>query len=73
MPQNTEKWGKATAKARYGSGPPTFSPPSGKECYPQFPEDKQGPKYSNETSGWVVGAGGTAENKPGFDRSKKRG
>lgn len=69
MPQDTSKWGKAAAKSRYGTTP-TFSPPSEKQQKPQFPEDQHGSGYSNDASGWVRGAGGTAENKPGFDRTK---
>jgi hypothetical protein len=41
----------------------------------QAPEDKHGPKYDNDASGWVRGARGeptgnneTATGKPGFDR-----
>lgn len=33
---------------------------------PQDPEDKHGPKYDNDTSGWVRGVG----QKPGFDTHK---
>lgn len=69
MRQDTSKWGKATAKSRYGSHP-TFSPPSGSEQAIQCPEDKHGPKYDNDASGWVRGAGGTATNKPGFDKGR---
>jgi len=68
MTQNVEKWGRATAKARYGGGA-TFSPPAD-QSKPQMPEDKHGPRYDNDASGWVRGAGETAENKPGFDRTK---
>jgi len=34
---------------------------------PQSPEDKHGPKYDNDTSGWVRGMP-NAEAKPGFDK-----
>lgn len=34
---------------------------------PQSPEDKHGPKYDNDTSGWVRGMP-SAEAKPGFDK-----
>lgn len=56
MAQNTEKWGKATAKARYGSTP-TFKQPPADSNKPQFKEDAQGPGYDNDTSGWVDGKG----------------
>lgn len=40
---------------------------------PQFPEDKHGPKYDNDTpSNWLRGMGPNgAEGKPGFDGGKK--
>lgn len=38
-------------------------------CEPQCPEDKHGPKYSNDTpNNWLRGMGkGEAEGKPSFD------
>lgn len=42
--------------------------PSAKEQQkPQAPEDRQGPKYDNDASGWVRSPGESAEGKPGFD------
>lgn len=40
---------------------------------PQFPEDKHGPKYNNDTpDNWIRGMGPKgAEGKPGFDGGKK--
>ena len=53
--------------------------PRQQECDPQWPDDKQGPKYDNIASGWVRGATGkptmfneTAEHKPGFDHTPPR-
>lgn len=70
-PASMEKWGHATARERYGSlnsGGMTAKD----EQAPQMPEDKQGAKYDNCTSGWVRGAGENATQKPGFDKSKGR-
>lgn len=40
---------------------------SGRELQaPQAPEDRHGPKYDNDTKGWLRGVG----QKPGFDRHK---
>jgi hypothetical protein len=70
MPEFVEKWGKNTARSRYGTTP-EFSP-SPDQSAPQCPEDKQGPGYKNDTpSGWVTGAGENATGKPGFDRGRK--
>lgn len=68
MVQNTEKWGKSAAKSRYGSTP-TFKQPAD-QSQPQFPEDAHGAQYANDASGWVRGANGRAEAKPGFDKTK---
>lgn len=38
---------------------------------PQSPEDKHGPGYDNDTSGWVHGEGEDATKKPGFDHTRK--
>lgn len=71
MAQNTEKWGKATAKARYGSQP-TFSPPNQAQQAPQFPEDQHGPQYDNVTpKNWLRGTP-NAEGKPAFDKHRAR-
>lgn len=69
MTQNTEKWGKATAKSRYGGGHKTFPAPKAAN-EPQFPEDSHGADYNNDApSNWVRGMP-SAEGKPGFDRTK---
>lgn len=51
----TDKWGKDTAKARYGTGK-EYSPPKD-ESQPQDPVDQHGPDYKNDASGWVRGQG----------------
>lgn len=69
MTKNVEKWGRDTARERYGApNPGSMKAPDQSE--PQCPEDKQGPKYDNQTSGWVRGAGENATNKPGFDKGR---
>jgi hypothetical protein len=63
--QNQEKWGKSTAKDRYGSPTGGISGPS--QEAPQCPEDKRGPDYDNNTpSNWLRGMP-NAEGKPSFD------
>ena len=70
MTKFVEKWGRDTARERYGApNPGSMKAAEGQEL-PQSPEDKQGPKYANQTSGWVRGDGEDATNKPGFDKSK---
>lgn len=50
------------------------SPPPPQQYQPQMPEDKTGPGYQNDASGWVRGMPNeSAEGKPGFDHSKKSG
>jgi hypothetical protein len=68
MAENTEKWGKATARSRYGAGEGTAGMrPSGEPQKNQCPEDQHGPKYNNDTpDNWLRGNG----MKPGFDRHK---
>lgn len=67
MPEYQDKWGRSTAKQRYGDHDKTYPGAPEGQCYPQCPEDKQGPKYNNDTpNNWLRGNG----NKPGFNRSK---
>jgi len=47
----------------------TKGPPAD-QSRPQSPEDKQGPGYANDASGWVRGAGENATQKPGFDKHR---
>ncbi len=68
MVKDTEKWGRDTAKERYGVAKGTLNMKS--EEAPQCPEDKRGPDYDNNTpSNWLRGMP-SAENKPNFDKSK---
>lgn len=72
MADNAEKWGRKTARERYGA-PTTGNVNSPKDMTaPQAPEDKQGPKYSNDApNDWRRGGPNeSAEGKPNFDRSK---
>jgi hypothetical protein len=52
----TEKWGRATARERYGSAQSGNMRPKD-ESQPQSPENKHGPGYANDTSGWLRAAG----------------
>jgi len=52
----------------------TAAPPTDQHA-PQAAGDRnnlQGPGYDNDASGWVRGAGESAEDKPGFDASTAR-
>lgn len=72
MAQFVDKWGKSTAKSRYGSASESIVNPSNKECYPQSREDQQGPDYNNDTpSNWLRGMP-NAEGKPGFDKTRRK-
>lgn len=64
MPEFQDKWGKSTAKSRYGTTP-TFKQPPADSNKPQCPEDKQGPGYDNDASGWVRGQAKDPHFKPG--------
>jgi hypothetical protein len=67
----TEKWGRNKAARLYGEPQsPNMRPKD--ESRPQSPENKQGPKYHNDTaSDWRRGygkGGESAEGKPGYVR-----
>ena len=67
MAKNTEKWGKDTARERYGSG--SKAAPRATEVFqkPQFPTEKHDANYDNDApDNWLRGNG----MKPGFDRKK---
>lgn len=68
MAKDTSAWGKATAKARYGGAGSAGMSVSDKLQKPQDPEDKHGPGYDNDTSGWVKGDG---KPYPHFDRGHR--
>jgi|KBSMisStaDraftv2_1062788.scaffolds.fasta_scaffold27946_3 hypothetical protein len=65
--QNVEKWGRATAKERYGTPDASGVTPAKSQQPPQDPEDKHGAKYDNDASGWVRGVGSPY---PHFDTHK---
>jgi hypothetical protein len=63
--EETEKWGRDTAYARYGKPEYFHGAPSPKDqSRPQDPMDKQGPGYRNEVpvSSWL--RGGNESGKP---------
>ena len=69
--QETEKWGASKARERYGPLPqPNMKAKDMSE--PQFPEDKRGPDWEDDTpNNWLRGGPNeSAENKPSFDRNK---
>lgn len=62
-----DKVGKAKAVKLAGPETAKFGPPDAKLQAPQFPEDRHGPKYDNDTpNDWRRGNG----MKPGFDSGK---
>jgi hypothetical protein len=66
-----QKYGRAKAVERYGTPQHLHGAPPPKDTHgPQF--DKQGPKYANDTSGWLRGAGKGGEGKPGYGKSRPR-
>lgn len=68
MPQFTDKWGKAEATKRYGSPSEKIGKPAASAQANQFPEDKHGAKYDNDTpNNWLRGKG----MKPGYDKANK--
>ena len=69
---NVEKWGRKTAKERYGTEGAGDVNRAKNMTNPQDPVDKRGPDYSNDTPNtWLRGGPNeSAEGKPNFDRSK---
>ena len=72
MVDNAEKWGRKTARERYGKADNAggLIPPD--QNNPQMPMDKHGPDYDNSTpSTWLRGMPNeSAEGKPDFKRSQ---
>jgi hypothetical protein len=69
-----EKWGRDTARKRYGSLDYQFNaPPQPRDqSQPQDPVDRHGPNYSNDVpNSWLRGGGKGGEGKPGFDKGRK--
>lgn len=75
MVDNTSKWGRKTARARYGeSKSGAFTPKFADASYPQKLGDErnlQGPDHDNDhPDDWVRGKGESAEGKPSFKDSQ---
>lgn len=68
--QNVEKWGRGTAKERYGTVGGSLAAKD--QQYQQDPESKHDTSYDNDASGWVRGMGKTSPH-PHFDRNHKSG
>lgn len=70
MAQNTEKWGKAAAKERYGAakGSLNDNPKANNLQAPQDVQDQHSPAYDNCASGWVRGNG---KPHPNFDKGRE--
>ena len=62
-----EKWGRDTAKERYGSAQ---GPLEGTTAHqpPQDPIDKHGKTYDNDVKGWAYDGG---ESRPTFDKGRE--
>lgn len=69
MAHHTEKWGRQTARERYGKVKSDFGKTESNQ--PQFEIDSHGPGYDNDVANksWLRS---NAEAKPGFDH-KRRG
>lgn len=70
MVDYVEKWGRKTARERYGMPKAGFGPPKEDMSAPQKagdPNNLRAPTYDNETSGWVRGAGESGK-PPNFDK-----
>ena len=69
MVDDTQKWGRKTARERYGPLRETDMKPKDMS-EPQFPEDKRGSDWQDDAPGnWLRAKGESAEGKPGFDKS----
>src|SRR5262245_14031360 len=71
--EETEKWGRQTARERYGAlRDPNMKAPE--DCYPQKlgdPNNLQGNYYDNDVrNDWRRAANEDATTKPGFDHSR---
>jgi hypothetical protein len=61
----TQKWGSATARERYGAASATVPKPP-HDCYPQFRQDQRPDRDYDAPNNWVRDAGENAENRPGY-------
>lgn len=69
----TEKWGRETARARYGSIKYQDGAPAPKDqSQPQFRNDQAADKSYNDVSekSWLRGGGKGGEGYPCYDRSR---
>jgi hypothetical protein len=74
--QEREKWGRDTARERYGSLKYENSPPPQPKdlTAPQDPSNARAPGYRNDHGNdWVRGAGESATGKPNFDSVGRKG
>lgn len=73
--QNSEVWGRDTARQRYGNLDYSSKPPPRPkdQSFPQFKEDQPADKTFNDVSpnSWLRG-GGERGYPPNFDRGSKR-
>ena len=71
--QNTEKWGKETAKTRYGTAKGGSLACSDDCQKPQDPIDQHGANYDNDApKNWLRGMGKNhAEGYPPFDKGRE--
>ena len=75
MVDNTSRWGRKTARERYGSvGDQKITPKFEDRSFPQKAGDEinlQGPDFLDDhPDDWVRGKGESAEGKPDFKRSQ---
>ena len=74
MIENTQKWGRAKARERYGKLTASFDSPPDQSRPRQLGnrDNLQGPDYDNKTpDNWLIGGGSdSAEGKPDFDSSE---
>lgn len=70
MANHLEKWGRATARERYGKVKSDFGKTESNQ--PQFEADSHGPNYDNDVpaDGWLRKK---AESKPGYVHTGRRG
>jgi hypothetical protein len=66
MTQNSEKWGRAAAKSRYGSV--HGGSKAEDQHQPQDAVDKHGANYDNDVTGWAHNGG---DSHPNFDKKGK--
>ena len=66
-----QKWGRATARERYGT--PKYedgAPPPPDKCYPQFQQDQRRGNHYDHKDDWVRGNGMQPNFMPGYKGKK---